>query len=222
MTYVSLWLNIRAVSGKQSVYEQLHPEYWVSPGHMLCSCSHLSPMCINSVITNRWMWLSISCDFYLNTWNWKDVPCQVIKVTSFFLTGGGRNFCFSSATFWSPFFSYFDESTGVTFGSSERLIHLNASRYSATAFDELAPVTLIFAQRCISSYCFINFMKCPQNHCDAITLTIVWFCEIKLVVCLKMSSVIKISENPGNRSYGIAISHLRCTIFFHTPLLLCG
>lgn len=32
--------------------------------------------------------------------------------------------------------------------------------YNATAFDELAPVTLIFAQRCISSFCFINFLKC--------------------------------------------------------------
>lgn len=32
--------------------------------------------------------------------------------------------------------------------------------------------------------------------------------------CLKMSSVIKISKYPGNMSYGIAVSHLRCSLFF--------
>lgn len=31
---------------------------------------------------------------------------------------------------------------------------------------------------------------------------------------LKMSSVIKISSYPGTMSYGMAISHLRCTFFF--------
>lgn len=141
---------------------------------------------------------------------------------------GSKNYCFFFSflveveaffsvqpPFWSPFFRWlWYESTGVTFGSSERSIHLNASLRKLQC-NSLWWISTSHTNLCsalhIPILCFIHFLKCPQNQCDAITLTIIWFCETKLVFSLKMSSVIKISSHPGTVSYGMAISHFGCT-----------
>lgn len=111
---------------------------------------------------------------------------QVLKVISFLLVEVQASFCVEPPS-EVLFLDDFDMISLVEHLEPLRDLFISTHHlesYSATAFDELGPATLIFAQCCISSFSVLFILKWPQNQRDAITVTILCICEIKLMFCL--------------------------------------